>query len=142
MKAEMVCLISLVIRISLEPLVQVLIYAHPCIMSRKRAAVLEEYVAGGGTLILGCRSGYKDLDGHCVMQDLPGLLRTLSGVDIPEFTRTCPGDSPVRIQWKDKCFEAPVFNDILQPLVDAGEPFSASAIGLDHTSLGIILCTT
>ena len=107
---------------------KVLIYAHPCIMSRKRAAVLEEYVAGGGTLILGCRSGYKDLDGHCVMQDLPGLLRTLSGVDIPEFTRTCPGDSPVRIQWKDKCFEAPVFNDILQPLVDAGEP--AEVLGI------------
>mgnify|MGYP001028970709 FL=1 len=106
---------------------KVLIYAHPCMMSEARAAILEEYVAGGGILILGCRSGYKDLDGHCVMQDLPGLLRPLTGADIPEFTRTCPGDSPVTIRWGDRYLEAPVFNDLLQPL--AGEE-SAEVLGI------------
>lgn len=102
---------------------KVLIYAHPCMISEARVALLEEYVAGGGILILGCRSGYKDMDGHCVMQDLPGLLRPLTGADIPEFTRTCPGDSPVMIWWGDRSLEAPVFTDLLQPLVPAdGEP--------------------
>ncbi|MDE5893206.1 MAG: beta-galactosidase [Acetatifactor sp.] len=101
---------------------KVLIYAHPCIMYGARAAALEKYVTEGGTLILGCRSGYKDLDGHCVMEDLPGVLQPLTGADIPEFTRTCPGEEPVRIRWGDNCFEAPVFNDILQPLMGAGEP--------------------
>lgn len=101
---------------------KVLIYAHPCIMSEARAAVLKTYVEEGGILVLGCRSGYKDLDGHCVTQELPGLLRPLSGADVPEFTRTCPGDSPVWIRWGDRRFEAPVFNDILQPLAYEGEP--------------------
>ena len=56
------------------------------------------------------------------MEDLPGVLQPLTGADIPEFTRTCPGEEPVRIRWGDNCFEAPVFNDILQPLMGAGEP--------------------
>lgn len=91
-------------------------------ISPARAALLEEYVAAGGILILGCRSGYKNLDGHCVMQDLPGLLRPLTGVDIPEFTRACPGDSPVMIWWGDRSLEAPVFHDLLRPLAGEGEP--------------------
>lgn len=95
---------------------KVLIYAHPCMISRARVALLEEYVAGGGILILGCRSGYKDMDGHCVMQDLPGLLRSLTGADVMEFTRTCPGDDPVQIHWGDRNLEAPVFHDLLQPI--------------------------
>ena len=45
----------------------VVIYPHPVILSEKRAALLAEYVADGGTLIVGCRSGYKDLSGKCVM---------------------------------------------------------------------------
>ncbi len=121
---------------------KVLIYAHPCIMTEARAAMLEEYVAEGGILILGCRSGYKDLDGHCVMQYLPGLLRPLSGTDIPEFTRTCPGDSPVRIRWGGKSFEAPVFNDILQPLAEDTE--SAEVLGIYencyYAGEGALLC--
>lgn len=121
---------------------KVLIYAHPCIMTETRAAVLKEYVAEGGILILGCRSGYKDLDGHCVMQDLPGLLHPLSGADIPEFTRTCPGDSPVRIRWGEKSFEAPVFNDILQPLAEDEEP--AETLGIYencyYAGKGALLC--
>lgn len=106
----------------------VLFYPHPCILSGARVALLENYVAGGGTLILGCRSGYKDMDGHCVMQDLPGLLRPLTGADVPEFTRTCPGDAPVVIRWGNRRFEAPVFNDILQPLADGEE--TAEVLGV------------
>ncbi|MCI8390825.1 MAG: beta-galactosidase [Roseburia sp.] len=94
----------------------VLIYPHPCILSAARTAQLEEYVKGGGTLILGCRSGYKDMDGHCVTEDLPGLLRPLTGADIPEFTRTCAGDAPVLIRWGERQYEAEVFCDQLTPL--------------------------
>lgn len=38
----------------------VVIYPHPVILSEKRAALLAEYVADGGTLIVGYRSGEKD----------------------------------------------------------------------------------
>lgn len=92
---------------------KVLFYPHPAILSPKRVRLLENYVAQGGILVLGCRSGYKDMTGKCVMEKLPGLLQNLTGVDIPEYTRTCPGDEPVMIRWDEKCLEAPVFNDLL-----------------------------
>ena len=37
----------------------VLFYPHPTIMTQERADLLKAYVEQGGTLIIGCRSGYK-----------------------------------------------------------------------------------
>lgn len=70
----------------------VVIYPHPVILSVKRAALLAEYVADGGTLIVGCRSGYKDLSGKCVMLPQPGLLQELTGTDVRDFTFTSPNE--------------------------------------------------
>ena len=91
----------------------VVFYPHPTILSPDRVRMLEEYVAQGGTLVLGCRSGYKDMTGQCVMDRLPGLLQNLTAVDIPEYTRTCPGDEPVLIRWEDDLLKAEVFTDQL-----------------------------
>ena len=90
--------------------------------------MLEEFTAAGGTLILGCRSGYKDMDNHCVTQNLPGLLQSLTGADIPEYTRTCPGDAPVMLHWGDKHMEALVFHDMLQPLPGTDQPAQVLAV--------------
>jgi len=46
---------------------------------------LEAYVAGGGTLILGPRSGVKEVEGAIVDELLPGLLRKLAGCHIEEY---------------------------------------------------------
>jgi beta-galactosidase len=46
---------------------------------------LEEYVAGGGTLILGPRSGVKEVEGAIVDELLPGLLRKLAGCHVEEY---------------------------------------------------------
>lgn len=94
----------------------VVIYPHPIIMDGKRAALLEAYVEQGGTLILGCRSGYKDLTGKCVMLPQPGLLQKLTGTDVRDFTLTSPGEEDTFALWSGKRVETPVFNDILTPL--------------------------
>ena len=70
----------------------------------------------GGCLVLGCRSGYKDMTGKCVMDRLPGLFAKISGTDIPEYTRVNPDDEPVYIDWDGIRLEAAVFNDQLEPL--------------------------
>ena len=84
----------------------VLFYPHPMIMTELRAELLQKYVHAGGTLILGCRSGMKDLNGRFVMRPQPGLLRELTGTDVQEFTLVpdgeCTGDTPI-------------FNDVLRP---------------------------
>lgn len=83
-------------------------YPHPVIMTEKRAAMLREYVAQGGTLIVGCRAGLKDARGQAVMLPQPGLLRELTGTDVRDFSFTSPAE--------DKDPDAPVWNDILTPL--------------------------
>ena len=94
----------------------VAIYPHPVMLSEKRAALLEQYVAGGGTLIVGCRSGYKDLSGKCVMLPQPGLLQELTGTDVRDFTFTSPNEEESFAIWDGERLETPVFNDILTPL--------------------------
>ncbi|NCB94042.1 MAG: beta-galactosidase [Clostridia bacterium] len=106
---------------------KVLFYPHPSLITPERVKILEEYVAQGGILVLGCRSGYKDMTGKCVMDKLPGHFGELTGTDIPEYTRTCPGERPVTIRWGDHHLEAPEFND--QLMIREGCGKKASVLG-------------
>ena len=94
----------------------VLIYAHPVLISEERVKLLKEYVEQGGTLVIGCRSGYKDMNGKCVMLPQPGLLAELTGTDVRDFTFTSPAEAPVFAEFGDKKIPMPVFNDIITPL--------------------------
>jgi beta-galactosidase len=96
-----------------------LIYPHGIILTSERAELLEKYVEQGGTLVLGCRTGYKDISGKCPMVRLPGLLQKLSGTDVVEYTFAAPGDDKVMVDWEGTVFEAPVFNDFVEALGSA-----------------------
>ena len=91
-------------------------YPHPVMMDEGRATLLRAYVERGGTLILGCRSGYKDLTGKCVMLPQPGLLRELTGTDVREFTFASPNEDDTFALWNGERLETPVFNDVLFPM--------------------------
>jgi beta-galactosidase len=97
----------------------VLFYPHAVILTKERTETLETYVREGGVLILGARTGYKDIYGRCTMKRLPGLLRNLSGADVVEYTFVAPDEDKVFMKWDDMEFEVPVFNDILEPLGNA-----------------------
>ena len=84
------------------------IYPHPVIMTEKRSALLKKYVMQGGTLIMGCRAGLKDISGKAYMLPQPGLLQELTGTDVRDFTFVSPAEK------SDP--ETPVWNDILTPL--------------------------
>ncbi|MCR5031989.1 MAG: beta-galactosidase [Lachnospiraceae bacterium] len=92
---------------------KMLFYPHPCIMDEARAAHLRSYVEQGGCLILGCRSGQKDLNGRCVMQDLPGLLADLSGADVKEFTLIPPDEQDTTVLTPNGVLQAKGFADRL-----------------------------
>ncbi|MCM1173790.1 MAG: beta-galactosidase [Blautia sp.] len=97
----------------------VLLYPHPVIMTRERAALLTAYVEQGGTLLVGCRSGLKNANGICEMLPQPGLLQELTGTDIRDFTYTSPAEEAVYADWNGARLPMPVFNDILTPLPGA-----------------------
>lgn len=91
----------------------VLIYPHPLILTEKKAQVLKEYVMAGGCLILGARTGQKDITGKCVMTPMPGLLASLTQTDVKEYTFVGPADDAVNMDWNGKSVETGIFNDIL-----------------------------
>ena len=109
--------------VSLQELLKypLLFYPHGIIITNKRKALLEAYVQEGGILILGCRTGYKDRTGKCVMQNLPGLMQELSGTDVTDGTFIGKADGKVMVGWEDCLIEAAVYNDILEPLTDQAE---------------------
>lgn len=100
---------------------EVLFYPHAAILTKERAALLEAYVAAGGKLVAGCRTGYKELTGKCVTEPLPGLLGRLTGTDIPEYTFVSPQDGHVYVDWDGEKVEAAIFNDLLMPAGEKAE---------------------
>jgi beta-galactosidase len=57
----------------------------------QKVAQLESFVARGGSLLLGVRSGYKDETNHFNDKPLPGLLRGLVGARIKDW-QSLPDD--------------------------------------------------
>ena len=95
---------------------QVLFYPHAAIITEEKKELLESYVKNGGTLVVGCRSGYKDSRGQCVMEKLPGMLKEVTGTDIPEYTFISPAEGgKVTVDWEGTSIEAAVFSDLLAP---------------------------
>ncbi len=120
----------------------VVVYPHPVMMDQRRADLLKSYVENGGTLLIGCRSGYKDLTGQCVMLPQPGLLQPLTGSDVQEFTFTTFAEPESYAMLGDTRLEAPVFNDVLAPLEGAevlaayGESYYRGSAALVENRLG------
>lgn len=95
---------------------KVLFYPHATILTMDRVKLLEEYVDQGGVLVMGCRTGYKDINGKCVMDYLPGLASKLTGTDVLEYSFVAPDDGTIFALWEGMKLEAAVFNDLLAPV--------------------------
>ena len=94
---------------------ELLVYPHAAILTKERAEILTQYVANGGKLVMGCRTGYKDIYGRCPMQPMPGEAAELCGVTVEDFTFLAPGEPMEYVNWNGKRIPAPVFNDVLEP---------------------------
>ncbi len=99
----------------------VLVYPHATILTPWRTALLTAYVEAGGTLLIGCRTGYKNDQGHCVMKPQPGLLAPLAGTYVEDFTFASPAEEEAYAIWEGEKLALPVFNDVLE------EPFAPGA---------------
>lgn len=100
---------------------KVLFYPHAAILTKERVKVLEEYVEQGGILVMGCRTGYKDINGKCIMDYLPGLARALTGTDVYEYSFVSPDSGSILVDWEGTKIEAAVFNDLLATVGENSE---------------------
>ena len=98
---------------------KMLMMPHASIMTKEKADLLESYVRQGGVLVVGCRSGYKDENGRCVMIPQPGLLQPLTATDVQEYTFASPAEQEPCALWNKDSMPMPVFNDVLTPLENA-----------------------
>lgn len=94
---------------------QLLVYPHAAVMTEERAALLERYVRSGGKIIFGCRSGYKDANGRCLMQRAPGYLKELCGMQVKDYTLVRNNEPVPEIRFEGAAVKAPMLNDILEP---------------------------
>lgn len=93
---------------------KLLVYPHAAIMTEETATLLSEYVKAGGVLVFGARTGYKDEFGRCPMRPMPGLIDTLCGVEVEDYTLASPAEPEMTISWEHEAFAAPVFHEILR----------------------------
>lgn len=93
---------------------KLLVYPHPTVFTEKRAALLKAYAEQGGTVIFGCRTGYKKPNGICYMMPMPGYAADLVGAEVEEFTFLSPYDKAQFVTLDDAKISAPCFNDILK----------------------------
>lgn len=93
---------------------RMVVYPHPTILTEERAALLRAYAEQGGTVIFGCRTGYKDLNGKCRMIPMPGFAGGLCGAEVEDFTFLSPYDEEQYVSIGERRVAAPCFNDILQ----------------------------
>lgn len=95
-------------------------YPHPTILTEEAAKLLEAYVQGGGILVMGARTGYKDEYGRCPMMPMPGHALSITGAEVVDYTFARTEEAPVMIDWDGEKLAAPTFHDILKP-VEGGE---------------------
>ncbi|MBN9387607.1 MAG: beta-galactosidase [Chloroflexi bacterium] len=100
---------------------EVLIYPHGAILPEDVANKFTDYVKKGGTIVFGCRTGYKNVNGHCRMTPMPGPVADLCGVTVEDFTRIENIETAPLLKWRGNksansgpTLVAEGFNDILQ----------------------------
>lgn len=93
---------------------KLVVYPHPTILTEERTLLLQAYAEQGGTVIFGCRTGYKDLNGKCRMIAMPGFAAELCGIEVEDFTFLSPYDKAQYVNVGEKRVSATCFNDILQ----------------------------
>ena len=93
----------------------VLFAPHFVILREEETAILKAYAEAGGTLVIGCRTGYKDASGRCPMQPMPGLLRELTGTTVEEYTFRSPAEDVAEAEWDGRKVHVDCFMESLLP---------------------------
>ena len=93
---------------------KLVVYLHPAILTERAAELLRSYAEQGGTVIFGCRTGYKDTTGRCLMTPPPGYAADFCGAKVEDFTFLSAYDAKQYINIGEHRMTAYHFNDILE----------------------------
>jgi beta-galactosidase len=79
---------------------RLLVAPHLKIVTPALAAKMRKFAEAGGVLVLGAQSALKDENCHVVEATPPGLLRTLAGIEVEDFT-SLPNGEGRTATWED-----------------------------------------
>ena len=95
---------------------KIVFFPHAHLLAPQDIQALQRYVEGGGTLVFGCWSGYRDRRHWCYDAAGRTFYEALVGARVTDFTVVPPGElSVIRFSNSDALLEAPVFNEVLAP---------------------------
>jgi beta-galactosidase len=98
---------------------QIVFFPHAHLLTAADLPTLQGYVEGGGTLVFGCWSSYRDRNHWCYDAAGKAFYEKLAGARVADFTVVPPGEtSNIRFGHSDTLHDAPVFNEVLAPIGD------------------------
>src|ERR1700716_4351695 len=93
---------------------QIVFFPHAHVLTDADVPTLQAYVEGGGTLVFGCWSGYRDRKHWCYDAAGKAFYENFVGARVADFTVVTPGEtSAIRFGHSDTLVDAPVFNEVL-----------------------------
>jgi beta-galactosidase len=96
---------------------KIVFFPHAHVLTGEDIVPLIEYVEGGGTLVFGCWSGYRNRNHWCYDAAGKAFFENFVGVRIEDFTVVVPGEvSTIRFLTSNDPVEAPFFNEVLAPV--------------------------
>lgn len=97
---------------------RIFIIPHMAVFNPDWIPAIEQWIASGGTLIVGARSGSKNLNNHVIADSFPGCLQHLTGVTVEEFGKqNCPEERPLNLRMGRQRIDTSVWYESLH-LVD------------------------
>jgi beta-galactosidase len=98
---------------------QIVFFPHAHLLTTADLPLLQAYVEGGGTLVFGCWSGYRDQNHWCYDAAGKAFYENLVGARVADFTVVPPTEtSTIRFGHSDRLYEAPIFNEVLASVGD------------------------
>jgi beta-galactosidase len=93
---------------------RIVFFPHAHVLTAADVKPLEDYVEGGGTLVFGCWSAYRDRNHWCYDAAGRAFYEQLTGSRVADFTVVPHGTtSAIRFAGSDLPLEAPIFNEVL-----------------------------
>ncbi len=96
---------------------QIAFFPHAHVLTAADMTPLKHYVEGGGTLVFGCWSGYRDRNHWCYDSTGKAFFEDFTGIRVEDFTVVGPGESSaMRFDSAETFVAAPLFNEVLTPV--------------------------
>jgi beta-galactosidase len=93
---------------------QIVFFPHAHVLTATDVLDLKKYVEGGGTLVFGCWSGYRNRNHWCYDAAGKAFYESLTGGQVIDFTVVPTGEiSVMRFANSAASIEAPIFNEVL-----------------------------